>query len=542
MANALNSWTGALFALFVTANLANAQSLVDKHPTYRQHAEGFFVDKIEYRDNETVVHFRYAGNEYSSATFYQPKHNLAWFLRDESGKVYELKSLKNLAKDGNVLHKEVIETTYLSTDWQTSTKSKMEATCELHFEKLAAGVKKVDLVEGLGREAWSNHFNAFDIQVKTQDKIAQEEANPALTENNITKPVVVAEEVYAFEEDWDLQMNDFNMEEVDETELGGMGYREIEDLEQELLIENFDLEDYNPAYDYEAELAAAKQAIEDSKAPAYELSDMVKTQKRVKYDEKQTRKQYTLDKIEYREKDMVVFFSFEDQGYPSGTFYGVDGEHTWFLRDEAGNVYKSKAVNDLRYNNQPLVEGIKTQIRVADMLGDNASFDFKDYKKKNTSSCQIIFDRLPNTAKVVDLIEGEGREAYSNHFNVFDIHLKTFRTPAEAPVVEPTVEPAVVAEASNQNNLDKPAAVANYSIFPNPNKGAFNLLNNGVAQKEAFVQVLDLSGKVLLSQQVQIDEKASQKFDIKNLSAGQYLVRIQNTDKTVETLQMIVAE
>jgi hypothetical protein len=93
--------------------------------------------------------------------------------------------------------------------------------------------------------------------------------------------------------------------------------------------------------------------------------------------------------------------------------------------------------------------------------------------------------------------------------------------------------------------VEKQAAhtqVANYSIFPNPNRGFFNLQNKGEAQKDAVVQILDMNGRLLLSQQVQIDAAASQKIEIQDLSAGQYLVRVQTAQEAVETLPMIVIE
>jgi hypothetical protein len=55
------------------------------------------------------------------------------------------------------------------------------------------------------------------------------------------------------------------------------------------------------------------------------------------------------------------------------------------------------------------------------------------------------------------------------------------------------------------------------------------------------VEVLDMAGKRLFTQVVnQFEAGTTQKFELKNLSAGQYLLRIQNTDKTIETLQMVV--
>jgi len=198
-----------LAGVFAIPQLTIAQSVIDKSPTYRQHDPAFVVDKIEYQKDATVVYFRYSPEYMSaSASFFPPAHPTAWILRDDKGQIYPLKALKNLSNGRELISKEVTKTEYvanpeevISYDWSGNAfvlfkAEKLNATCELYFDKLAAGVKKIDLVEGIGKDK-EYHFNAFDIQVKNTpapvaevatemvEIVSKKEIAPTLEENTI---------------------------------------------------------------------------------------------------------------------------------------------------------------------------------------------------------------------------------------------------------------------------------------------------------------------------------------------------------------------
>jgi Secretion system C-terminal sorting domain len=319
---------------------------------------------------------------------------------------------------------------------------------------------------------------------------------------------------------------------------------------------------------------------------------------------------YILDKIEYTEDRTIFYFRFVNQydplfgGMTEAIFYPPKGEHPWYLRGK--NVRKDF---DL--------VGIKNIIRNGKLEAKQVIKELKlgALPKQNTIfTCEVHFERLPNDVEVVDLIEGRGKENATNHFNCFNVKLKTWESldlgtqeeseqraeafnkkfGVELATPTPKPQPKIATETpkpqpvqldpiapqklpteklENQPSVPKPTAfqtttnannsstktekiepttatkqdptvsvsTANYTIFPNPNKGAFELKNIGITQKEASIEVLDMAGKRLFTQVInQFEFGTTQKFELKNLSAGQYLVRIQNTDKTIETLQMVV--
>lgn len=135
---------------------------------------------------------------------------------------------------------------------------------------------------------------------------------------------------------------------------------------------------------------------------------------------------YILDKIEYTKDETVFYFRFvcrSGQGI-SAIFYPIDGEYPWYLK--ANNLigdelttrsYNLKKVKNIRRNSELLTQELTTTMDYRSSLD---SFGYTVF------SCEIHFDRLPNEIKSVDLIEGEGYEFSQNHFNCFDVKLKTW--------------------------------------------------------------------------------------------------------------------
>ncbi len=66
---------------------------------------------------------------------------------------------------------------------------------------------------------------------------------------------------------------------------------------------------------------------------------------------------------------------------------------------------------------------------------------------------------------------------------------------------------------------------ADWSLFPNPGTGVFNLQYNG-KNGLANIEVMDLTGRIVYNKQSQVAKGSTQSLDITGLSAGNYNVRL----------------
>lgn len=138
--------------------------MVDKKPSFKLWQEAYRLDKVEYRTDATVFHFRYVGGSYSYIMLYAPDGTHPWFLRDKAtGKEFAMKGVYNVRHNGKLVDNH-IETGVLNLHSDGS--GKMVATCEVHFAPLPSNVKAVDLIEGKGTETFYNHFHVLDIKMK----------------------------------------------------------------------------------------------------------------------------------------------------------------------------------------------------------------------------------------------------------------------------------------------------------------------------------------------------------------------------------------
>lgn len=511
--------TPAFVALFMAAAPVFAQNLTqnleqpvtiqkvinkdfsDKAPAFRQWQPAYAVSQIEYKGEDMIVHFKYQKDYSDYVILYAIGDERAFVLRDKAGKIYQPKSIKNVSVGGQLLHADISKETV-----SFGTEANQILSCEITFPRLADGITQADLLEGVNYLDYTNHFHVFDIAIKTQKQVQEEIFAPQELVQNVS-PML------------DIENIEYNL--VD-----------FEDLEINEEVMNYD------DFTYE------ETPYTSGRIASTALSPLVKEVKKPSY--KKHSNTYTVDKIQYTEKEMVLTFTFHDGSYPSGTFYGPQAEtnQAWFLRDKKGNTYPVRAVNNLRQNDNTIIaEGISTAVVVSQEIEydwDNAN------DNKNRYTCEIVFDRLPQGVTLVDLIEGVGNEERSNHFNAFNIKVQQFKTPVvvEEPAVEPVVETVaepVVGQATERSNFEV-AASTNYNLFPNPNRGDFSISNKGQSQTKAMIQVLDLSGRIVFSQQANLQENGTEAFKVNNLVAGQYLVRIINNDKTSETLKMTVVE
>jgi hypothetical protein len=79
-------------------------------------------------------------------------------------------------------------------------------------------------------------------------------------------------------------------------------------------------------------------------------------------------------------------------------------------------------------------------------------------------------------------------------------------------------------------------------VYPNPNKGVFELQLSGYTPGKVQVQVVDNYGKLISSESIMVSAATENfSFDMRSHAAGVYYVRVIN-DKGVKTLRMIVTK
>ena len=89
---------------------------------------------------------------------------------------------------------------------------------------------------------------------------------------------------------------------------------------------------------------------------------------------------------------------------------------------------------------------------------------------------------------------------------------------------EHNFEICVVEGEGSGIGMDENAA-SEFSIFPNPGTGVFNLQyagNNGLAN----IEVLDVTGRIVYNKQAQVANGSTQSIDLTGMSAGNYNVRL----------------
>lgn len=102
--------------------------------------------------------------------------------------------------------------------------------------------------------------------------------------------------------------------------------------------------------------------------------------------------------------------------------------------------------------------------------------------------------------------------------------------------VTPTAQYALTeATVSNINQLEK----SNYTVFPIPNNGTFQVKNNESTQA-LDIQVVDVRGQLVHSEVVRLDAGAVHTIHIADLASGIYSVVMNGEEK--ETIQMFVAK
>ncbi len=79
-----------------------------------------------------------------------------------------------------------------------------------------------------------------------------------------------------------------------------------------------------------------------------------------------------------------------------------------------------------------------------------------------------------------------------------------------------------------------------FSIFPNPNNGAFNISLNSSSNKDIKVQVYDIRGRSVFNKSYLNTTDFNQEINLDNVQSGMYLVKVSDGDK--ETIKKILIE
>lgn len=194
------------FALMLLTFTTQAQeSKMDANPVYTPFNENCILDKVEYKADKTIFHFRYKSG-YTSVWFYSPEGDHPWFLRDEiNGAEYKLIGVYNVRRNNRAMYKQVTGNYVLMNADEKKDVTHFE--CEVHFERMPAHVTEVDLIEGKGMEQAWNHFHCFDIKISplkdetvVEEVVAVEEVIAPIVPEVITVPVPVTEVIAPIEE------------------------------------------------------------------------------------------------------------------------------------------------------------------------------------------------------------------------------------------------------------------------------------------------------------------------------------------------------
>jgi len=123
---------------------------------------------------------------------------------------------------------------------------------------------------------------------------------------------------------------------------------------------------------------------------------------------------YILEKIVYTSNETIFHFKFETtkDKYTDAIFYPPNHEMSWFLRDcQTKKEYPLKAITRVKRNGRVVLSTVSEEKTIESLY------------KRTTYTCRIHFEKLPETVKEVDLIEGKGEEKNPRHFNCFKIKL-----------------------------------------------------------------------------------------------------------------------
>ncbi|MFT5646031.1 MAG: outer membrane protein OmpA-like peptidoglycan-associated protein [Aureispira sp.] len=164
----------ALLLLFLVSGIQTVSadsSFFDYLPKYRKFKSNYQIDKIEYQEKRTVIHFRYVVQESKSTTFYNGNHPSSWYLRTPPrmrGLEIQFKQLEvaNIAVNNEIKRASLTSVLEISYDLERGD----VVTYQVHFVRIPRYIRMLDLIDGKeGYLDLDNKLNCFDIMIKTKD-------------------------------------------------------------------------------------------------------------------------------------------------------------------------------------------------------------------------------------------------------------------------------------------------------------------------------------------------------------------------------------
>jgi len=190
-----------LFASFLGSKAeVSGEFFTDYSPEYIVHDKGLSLDKIEYRELETVFFFRFIDNAGIGGFFCGAKSPSGWQL------LYDNKQ-KNTIKVANLCVNNEVKMQELDANSEIKLNGKRGDvyTCELFFPAVPAGTQFVNLLQGTG----GTHFNFFSIKVKLSHDDKKEETKITSPAQTIV-PASPKPETYRIVESVDEDTDDRN--------------------------------------------------------------------------------------------------------------------------------------------------------------------------------------------------------------------------------------------------------------------------------------------------------------------------------------------
>src|SRR5690606_17718185 len=91
-------------------------------------------------------------------------------------------------------------------------------------------------------------------------------------------------------------------------------------------------------------------------------------------------------------------------------------------------------------------------------------------------------------------------------------------------------------------SIEEAPAAMQVSIFPNPSDQMANLvIYSGIASEKVKVYVIDMTGRVVMEQQIKVVEgKQIIEVPTANLAGGLYQVQLVNNNRVASTLKLVV--
>lgn len=160
-----------LLAFLAPAATAQKVEFTDHKPQYKKWQDSYILDKIEYTKDRTIFYFRFVHiyDPYSGITteaiFYPPGGDYPWYLKAKGKNAdFELLEIRNVRRNGELIASKVrSELRSPALDKQNTV-----FTCEVHFPRLPNDIEFADFIEGRGKENATNHFNCFNVKLKTE--------------------------------------------------------------------------------------------------------------------------------------------------------------------------------------------------------------------------------------------------------------------------------------------------------------------------------------------------------------------------------------